>query len=155
MFYHSWYTALTLFALLTKVKWLGNEWISSGLRPSSVPKHLRLSYRPSSVPKHLRLSYKPFVPLELDSQGSCVPSVKSQTATRIRFLTSLGCTKKDTGLAKTSHWHKTFEPYGDVYSSFKFKQINQADATVLQVYYLTFCFVQHVTGASTPIIRSL
>jgi len=25
----------------------------------------------------------------------------------------------------------------------------------LQVYYLTFCVAQHVSGASTPIIRSL
>jgi len=38
---------------------------------------------------------------------------------------------------------------------FKFKQINQPDATVLQVYYLTFCVAQHVSGASTPIIRRL
>jgi len=37
----------------------------------------------------------------------------------------------------------------------QFKQINQPDATVLQVYYLTFCVAQHVSGASTPIIRSL
>ena len=37
----------------------------------------------------------------------------------------------------------------------QFKQINQPDATVLQVYYLTFCFAQHVSGASTPIISSL
>jgi hypothetical protein len=37
----------------------------------------------------------------------------------------------------------------------KFKLINQPDATVLEVYYLTFCFPQHVSGASTPIIRSL
>jgi len=28
-------------------------------------------------------------------------------------------------------------------------------ATVLQVYYLTFCVAQHVSGTSTPIIRSL
>jgi hypothetical protein len=35
-----------------------------------------------------------------------------------------------------------------------FKQINQPDATVLQVYYLTLCVAQHVSGASTPIIRS-
>jgi len=25
----------------------------------------------------------------------------------------------------------------------------------LQLYYLTFCFAEHVSGASTPIIRSL
>ena len=37
----------------------------------------------------------------------------------------------------------------------QFKQINQPDAIVLQVYYLTFCVAQHVSGASTPIIRSL
>ena len=37
----------------------------------------------------------------------------------------------------------------------QFIQISQADATVLQVYYLSFCFGQHVSGASTPIIRSL
>ena len=37
----------------------------------------------------------------------------------------------------------------------QFKQINQPDATVLQVYYLTFCVAQRVSGASTPIIRSL
>ena len=37
----------------------------------------------------------------------------------------------------------------------QFKQINQPDATVLQVYHLTFCFAQHVSGASTSIIRSL
>jgi hypothetical protein len=37
----------------------------------------------------------------------------------------------------------------------QFKYINQPDATVLQVYYLTFCVAQHVSGASTPIIRSL
>jgi hypothetical protein len=36
----------------------------------------------------------------------------------------------------------------------QFKQINQPDATVLQVYYLTFCVTQHVSGASTPTIRS-
>jgi len=34
-------------------------------------------------------------------------------------------------------------------------QINQPDATVLQVYYLTFCVAQRVLGVSTPIIRSL
>ena len=37
----------------------------------------------------------------------------------------------------------------------QFKQINQPDATDLQVYYLTFCVAQHVSGASTPIIMSL
>jgi hypothetical protein len=37
----------------------------------------------------------------------------------------------------------------------QFKQINQPDATVLQVYYLTFCVSQHVSGAPKPIIRSL
>jgi len=37
----------------------------------------------------------------------------------------------------------------------QFKQMNQPDATILQVYYLTFCVAQHVSGASTPIIRSL
>jgi len=37
----------------------------------------------------------------------------------------------------------------------QFKQINQPDATVLQLYYLTFCVAQYVSGASTPIIRSL
>jgi hypothetical protein len=35
------------------------------------------------------------------------------------------------------------------------KQINQPDVTVLQVYYLTFCVAQHVSGASTPLIMSL
>jgi len=37
----------------------------------------------------------------------------------------------------------------------QFKQINQPDKTLLQVYYLTFCVAQHVSGASTPIIGSL
>jgi len=37
----------------------------------------------------------------------------------------------------------------------QFKQINQPDATVLQVYYLMFCVTQHVSGTSAPIIRSL
>jgi len=37
----------------------------------------------------------------------------------------------------------------------QFKYIDQPDAKVLQVYYLTLCFAQHVSGASTPIIRSL
>src|SRR5215475_2541731 len=37
----------------------------------------------------------------------------------------------------------------------QFKYINQPEATVSQVYYLTFCVAQHVSGASTPIIRSL
>jgi len=37
----------------------------------------------------------------------------------------------------------------------QFKQTSQADATVLQVYCLTFCVAQHVLGASTSIIRSL
>jgi len=37
----------------------------------------------------------------------------------------------------------------------QFKQINQPDATILQVHYLAFCFVEHISGASTPIIRSL
>jgi hypothetical protein len=32
---------------------------------------------------------------------------------------------------------------------------NQPDATVLQVYYLTFCVARNVSGAWTPIIRSL
>ena len=36
----------------------------------------------------------------------------------------------------------------------QYKKINQPDATFLQVYYLTFCVAQHVSGASTPIIRS-
>jgi hypothetical protein len=31
----------------------------------------------------------------------------------------------------------------------QFKQINQPDATVLQLYYLTVCVTQHVSGAST------
>jgi hypothetical protein len=34
-------------------------------------------------------------------------------------------------------------------------KVNQPDATVLQVYYFTFCDAQHVSGTSTPIIRSL
>jgi len=38
---------------------------------------------------------------------------------------------------------------------FQFKQINQPDATVLQLYYLMFCVAQHVLGTSAPIIRSL
>jgi hypothetical protein len=33
--------------------------------------------------------------------------------------------------------------------------MNQPDAAVLQVYYLTFCVAQRISGASTPIIRSL
>jgi hypothetical protein len=37
----------------------------------------------------------------------------------------------------------------------QFKQINQPDVTILQVYYFTFCVAQRVSGASTPIIRSL
>ena len=37
----------------------------------------------------------------------------------------------------------------------QFKQINQPDVIVLQVYYLTFCVAQHVSDTSTTIIRSL
>jgi hypothetical protein len=37
----------------------------------------------------------------------------------------------------------------------QFKQINQPDATVLQVYYWTFFVSRHTSGASTPIISSL
>jgi hypothetical protein len=37
----------------------------------------------------------------------------------------------------------------------QYKQINQADATVLQVYYLTFCVPEHVSDSSTPFVRSL
>jgi hypothetical protein len=37
----------------------------------------------------------------------------------------------------------------------QFKQINQPDATILHVYYLTFCVAQHVSGACTPLIMSL
>jgi hypothetical protein len=37
----------------------------------------------------------------------------------------------------------------------QFKLFKQPDAAVLQIYYLTFCVAQHVSGASTPIIRSL
>jgi len=47
--------------------------------------------------------------------------------------------------------HTKFGPNRNI----QFKYINQPDATVLQVYYLTFCVAQHVSGASTSIIRSL
>ena len=55
----------------------------------------------------------------------------------------------------TSHTLQRARAETEYRFKFKFKYINQPDATAPQVYNLTSCVAQHVSGASTPIIRSL